>query len=214
MINLTSTPSVAAAARLEACAHQAQEALRLVGVVPNSTATCYRHPDVKASIVAETAGKCAYCEGKMTHVYWGDVEHLRPQAHFPELSLVYDNLTLACAICNNKKGNYFNEDAPILNPYEDNPEEHLVGLGAIVWHRHASRIGQRTIDLLDLNRDGLNERRHECIQRLSALADRYVDEPEGPIKRTLAAQLRDETSNSAEFAMVARSFLAAAYNLQ
>ena len=168
---------------------------------------------MKASIFRETAEKCAYCESKFTYAYWGDVEHIIPKKRFPRHSLDYDNLTLACAICNNKKGTYCNEEAPIVYPYVDMPEDHLVGLGPLLWSRNGSPPGQRTIDLLDLNRNGLRERRLECIQNLSALADRYIREPDGPVKRTLGAQIRHEAADSAEFALVSRSFLLATYNI-
>ncbi len=94
------------------------------------------------------------------------------------------------------------------------PEDHLVGLGPLIWHRNGSATGQRSITLLDLNRYGLNERRRECLERLSALADRYINEPDGPIRRVLETQIRDEVADSAEFALAARSFLRATYNLQ
>jgi uncharacterized protein (TIGR02646 family) len=212
MIRLNSTPTANALLRLQECSRLAREAAQSGIEPPNSIRNCYRHIDVKTSIVRDTAGKCAYCESKITHVYWGDVEHIKPKDRFPEQSLDYDNLTLACAICNNNKSDYYNEDAPILHPYVDNPEEHVIGLGSLLWHRNGSCSGQRTIDLLELNREALLERRLECLQRLSALADRYVREPNGPIKSLLKTQLRNEVVNSSEFALVARSFLRATYN--
>lgn len=36
----------------------------------------YGHPDVKAALIAETNGKCAYCESKLLHIAYGDVEHI------------------------------------------------------------------------------------------------------------------------------------------
>lgn len=213
MIRLTSAPTAEAHARLDHC-KQLRERLSADEEVPDSINNCYRHQDVKASLVEETSEKCAYCESKITHVYWGDVEHIFPKNQFPELSLEYDNLTLACAICNNKKLDYYNQEAPILHPYNDIPEDQLVGAGPFLWHRDGSPAGQRTIDLLDLNREKLREQRLECIERLSALADRYESEPDGLIKNTLGAQIREETKDSAEFALVARSFLLATHNLK
>ena len=214
MIRLTSTPTAEAVVRLENCAGRAHELENLGQNLPDAVANCYRHQDVKASIINETAGKCAYCESRITHVYWGEVEHIKPKNPFPESRLDYDNLTLACAICNNKKGDYYSEETPILHPYDDIPADHLVGLGALIWHRNASPRGQRTIVLLDLNRAALNERRFECIQRLSELADRYINEPDGRIKNALGAQIRDEVADAAEYALVARSFLLATYDLR
>jgi hypothetical protein len=214
MIRLVSAPSVASLARLSGCEARAKEAVDAGEVPPVAVNNCYRHPEVKASIVKETFDKCAYCESKITHVYWGDVEHIEPKVSVPNKRFDYENLTLACAICNNSKGDYYNQQAPILNPYVDEPKEHLVGLGPFVWHRNGSATGQRTIDLLVLNRDALNERRLECLQRLTALVDRYCKEPAGAIKQILAAQIGEETADSAEYALIARSFLLAAYALE
>ena len=40
--------------------------------------TRYRLPAIKARLVDETAGKCAYCESKIGHNTPGDVEHKVP----------------------------------------------------------------------------------------------------------------------------------------
>ncbi len=214
MIRLVSTPSSEALAQLEVSSRQLREAEDAGVSPPEAVRKCYRHPDVKSSLVRETSEKCAYCESKITHVYWGDVEHIKPKGRFPESALDYENLTLACAICNNKKSDYWNDEAPILDPYVDDPADHLVGLGPLLWHCDGSQSGKRTIDLLELNRAGLREKRLECLDRLSALVDRYKREPEGPIKEGLAAQLREETVDCAEFALVTRSFLRATCGAQ
>ena len=138
MIRLTSIPTPEALARLRVCAQHAQEAEEADQDIPEVVRNCYRHQEVKTSIVEETAEKCAYCESKITHVYWGDVEHIKPKNQFPENRLDYENLTLECAIRNNKKSDYYNEEAPLLNPYEDTPEDHLVGLGPLLWQRNGS----------------------------------------------------------------------------
>lgn len=209
MIRLVSSPTAAALVRLAKCKERIAQAEAASEEPPESAAKCYRHREVKDSILTETAGKCAYCEAKMTHVDWGDVEHIRPQEHFPELSLDYDNLTLSCAICNNNKSSYYNEKAPIIDPYTGDPGDHLVGIGALIWHRHGSKVGQRTVTLFQLNREGLNEQRWEHLQLLSGLADRFMVEPEGPIKEVLANEMRVLIADTAEFTLAARSFLTA-----
>ena len=108
MIRLTSAPTAEALVRLEGCSRRAREAHDAGVEPPDSLSNCYRHADVKASILNETAEKCAYCESKVTHVYWGDVEHIKPKDLFPWHRLDYDNLTLSCAICNNNKNSYYN----------------------------------------------------------------------------------------------------------
>lgn len=81
----------------------------------------YGHQEVKAALRTAQYDKCAFCESKVTHVSFGDVEHFRPKAAFrgqpaaPLISpgyfwLAYDwtNLLFACEQCNRRhKGNAF-----------------------------------------------------------------------------------------------------------
>src|SRR4030095_3789537 len=76
---------------------------------PPAILNSYRDPDLKRHLVRESHGKCIYCESKITHVYFGDVEHIKPKAVFPRERLRVANLALACAVCNNAKGNFWNE---------------------------------------------------------------------------------------------------------
>lgn len=213
MIALDSSPTPGALTRLATAEAQRQECQANGTPLPAGVASAYRHADVKGPILVETSEKCAYCESHITHVYYGDVEHIEPKSSVPAGMFDYDNLTLACAICNGRKSNYYAPAAPILNPYQDEPDDHLVGLGPLVWHRSGSQVGQRTVTLLDLNREQLRERRMETLERVSALADRYTHEPNGPVKSTLLKQLRDEVAPEAEFAMAVRWMLLVTHNL-
>jgi uncharacterized protein (TIGR02646 family) len=86
----------------------------------------YAHPDVKQTLIDAQRGKCAFCESKVTHVDYGDVEHYRPKAAVRQVAggplrrpgyywLAYDwnNLFLACSQCNQRfKENLFPLDDP------------------------------------------------------------------------------------------------------
>src|SRR5688572_25480092 len=85
----------------------------------------YRHGQIKAAIQLETSEKCAYCESKVLHTYFGDVEHILPKSRLPELVVKWENLTFVCAQCNNRKRDYYDPEHPLIDPYVDNPEEHL-----------------------------------------------------------------------------------------
>lgn len=81
----------------------------------------YGHVTVKESLIKSQHGKCCYCESKVTHVCYGDVEHYRPKAGYRETEfgplitpgyfwLAYDweNLLFSCEICNRRyKKNLF-----------------------------------------------------------------------------------------------------------
>lgn len=137
-------------------------------------------------------GKCAYCESKVLHVSSGDVEHYRPKKSPEEAEehpgyywLAYHerNLLPACEKCNRARAKmrHFpivtedsragspddklsDEERILLNPYEDEPKEHLcfipgkdgVCLGTV---KGISYIGKTSVDICNLKRPDLNEER-------------------------------------------------------
>ena len=109
----------------------------------------WRHEQIRSALTEETSGRCAYCEGPMIAVSFGDIEHMRPRALFPELVVEWSNLTLSCARCNNEKTDKWENDLPFINPYVDRVEDHIIFVGAIAWG--VSERGIFTIDQLGLN---------------------------------------------------------------
>ena len=96
------------------------------GALTFSIAGLYNHSSVKLALLKAQHDKCCFCESKVSHVAYGDVEHFRPkkgwkQSHKDSLNrpgyywLAYDwdNLFFSCQLCNQRgKGNLF----PLLNP--------------------------------------------------------------------------------------------------
>lgn len=122
------TPAVAAArlareARYDAdpAACRAPRSNRL-----NVPAELYNVAAVKARLIADQHEKCCYCEAKLLHVGYGDVEHYRPKNGFRQdaasplekpgyywLAYTWNNLLFSCKRCNvGHKRNYF----PLANP--------------------------------------------------------------------------------------------------
>jgi uncharacterized protein (TIGR02646 family) len=174
----------------------------------------YRDPELKAHLLAEVHGKCAYCESKITHVYFGDVEHIKPKSLFPEATLDLDNLTLVCAICNNTKRDFWDDQNPLLNPYDDDPDQELLALGFMIGRRPGRNRARLTIENLGLNRPALLERRKERIESLQALADQYAQAPDGALKDLLRTELMRHASDDGEYAMIVRNYLEAACGLR
>jgi len=181
---------------------------------PEALLDSYRHPPLKAHLTVEAHGKCIYCESKITHVYFGDVEHIKPKSEFPAERLDLENLALTCARCNNAKREFWDAIFPLLNPYEDNPDEELLLLGFMIARRPGRPRARLTIERLKLNRTELLERRKERIESLQALADQYVEAPDGPIKDLIKAELLQHAADSGEYAMVVRAYLEAACGLK
>ncbi|HEX8699149.1 MAG TPA: hypothetical protein VF815_09960 [Myxococcaceae bacterium] len=86
----------------------------------------YSHETVKQALVDAQHGKCAFCESRVTHIDYGDVEHFRPKAgwrqeegerlHRPGyywLAYEWTNLFVACTLCNRQfKRNFFPLQTP------------------------------------------------------------------------------------------------------
>jgi len=85
------------------------------------TASIYGHDSVKDALIQAQHGKCCFCEAKITHISYGDVEHFRPKAGYRQdagdplgrpgyywLAYEWSNLYLCCQLCNQRhKKNFF-----------------------------------------------------------------------------------------------------------
>lgn len=123
-------------------------------------ATRYRHHDIKEALVKETKNKCAYCESKLQHIHHGDVEHINPKSLAPELTIEWENLTLACEICNQNKTNLDPYANSIIDPYHIDPRLHILFVGPLAFAT-GSVLGISTRTIFDLDRPELVEARKE-----------------------------------------------------
>jgi len=169
----------------------------------------YRHPEIKNTLIAMFHGKCAYCESRITHIAYGDIEHFRPKAKakFPECTFEWTNLLLSCSVCNGAehKGDRFpekNEGGPLVNPCDDDPCRHFrfvfdpVTKLATVTGQTAR--GRTTEKLLGLNRAELWERRSRMVKMISVLASYAKTDSEA------AALLEEASRDEAEYAAFVR----------
>lgn len=75
----------------------------------------YGHDTVKQTLIRAQHGKCCFCEAKITHISYGDVEHFRPKAGYRQqpdeglgrpgyywLAYEWANLYLSCQLCNQR----------------------------------------------------------------------------------------------------------------
>jgi uncharacterized protein (TIGR02646 family) len=145
--------------------------------------------EIKIPLFDLFKGKCAYCESKVRHVADGDVEHFRPKGAVTEdpkhpgyFWLAYDcaNLLPSCPKCNRAlaKMNHFpiegqraypggdmtKEKPALLNPYSDDPTEHIefatgrnhIFTGKVVGK---TKRGRASIQYYHLDRPELDEMR-------------------------------------------------------
>ncbi|MGA3037405.1 MAG: HNH endonuclease [Vulcanimicrobiaceae bacterium] len=171
-----------------------------------------RYKTVRDAIRHETNDKCAYCEVKVTDVYIGDVEHILPKDADPKnRTLDYNNLTFACWNCNNEKGNKeYNDGFPLLNPYQDDPDEFLRMYGCMlrptVREMGNELRAQRTIKDLDLNRSGLIESRETVTKYCEQLEAQFHAAPVQTLKDYALQKIRDAWKPDKEHAMLAKTY--------
>lgn len=136
-------------------------------------------------------GRCAYCEARVQHVDYGDVEHYRPKSAVKEdpghggyYWLAYDptNLLPSCGLCNKAPGKVdqfpvlngtrvvgpesrIEDERPLLfNPYSEDPRDHLKFL-ATGDVRGKTEQGEQTIVICRLQR--LREQRRSHMERFA-----------------------------------------------
>lgn len=207
MIRL-SRPSLSDAAtnRLVARRDELLQLLADNAEIPSRLLRYYRTAtEIKPALRSASSGKCIYCESFVGHVYFGDVEHILPSHHFPELRLTYENLGYSCAVCNNNKLDHFDPASPLIDPFKEDPLEHIDARGPSL--RPLTTKGDATITVLDLNRPDLLVRRHESFAQIDRLVSAYQSETSNGKKAVLATQLRREWDASKEFSMVRQNHI-------
>lgn len=138
----------------------------------------YNHPDVKSALRGEILSKCAYCESKITHVDHGDIEHVVPKSKVPSLAFEWVNLTLACRICNQRKGDFHDggdDHSRLIDPYIDNPSDHFIFHREIIVPRPDSPRGLLTDDKIGLSRAALREQRQVRMDFIDGLLRGYCN---------------------------------------
>ncbi|MFM7175102.1 MAG: HNH endonuclease [Caldilinea sp.] len=202
-----------------------QTALDAVLRLPNATKkdiakaqNKYRHHTVKQALIAMFHGKCAYCESKITVVTYGSIEHFYPKSAYVALTFSWENLLLACDICNDSghKGAQFPLDRggrPLLIDPTDgviDPRSHLdfvwdavAGLASIFGRDERGRTVELTFDLNGIRgRRELIDHRSRYVRRLFALL-RFAQQGDAEA----AVLLREAVQPDAEYCAFARVYI-------
>lgn len=185
-----------------------QKALNKEIPLTNTIKNRYNQEEIKQTLTEETHGKCAYCESKMKHISFSDIEHILPKSKRPDLYVEWTNLTISCEVCNRiNKNDYYEPDDPLIHPIFDNPSEHLMSLGPILYKVPGSRKGELTLSILDLNRTELIEKRSEKLNSFIMLLDKYSTETNEKLKSILKEEITRETSENFEYSFMLSSYL-------
>jgi len=167
----------------------------------------YQHEEIKDQLSKMFNGKCAYCESFIENVDYGDIEHFRPKAKFPELAVTWDNLLLACKKCNGtaQKGDNWpsnSEGGPLVNPSEEQPEdffEFLFDEATLVSIVRPKNIRGTTSErIYGLNKHLLLKDRNLFVRKLIFIAKRYNSDTQAK------AIIDDAIKDDGEYAAFAR----------
>lgn len=179
------------------------------GQKPSETvATRYKDSSIKATLERETHGKCAYCESKLKHIEYGDIEHILPKSKRPDLYVEWSNLTLACEQCNRSgKKTYYDPQLLLINPYIDDPEQFFHDLGPIIMPIAGNDRAYITESVLQLNRPALYEQRYERMLSVKSLLNSWKKEQRPAMKQVLEQQLHGEYTEDKEYSSTVKAYL-------
>jgi hypothetical protein len=167
----------------------------------------YADPVNKDALRKSTAGKCMYCEAKIEHTSYAHVEHIKPKAKFPELEFEWDNLGFSCQICNTNKGQKYDETVPFINPYSENPEDHVVFLSFYLFPKQGSERGEYTKTELDLNRVNLIESRKERFDKLIISINAAFRTKSESLRNQAIAEIKTEAKEDKEYSAMVKKVL-------
>jgi len=93
----------------------------------------YKHEKNKQALASSSNDKCMYCESKISHISYAQVEHIKPKApgKYPELEFEWNNHGYSCQTCNTIKSDKYDDATPYIDPYSEIPSDYLFMSGAI-----------------------------------------------------------------------------------
>jgi uncharacterized protein (TIGR02646 family) len=167
----------------------------------------YKDPVIKDALRKSTSGKCMYCESKFEGTSYSHVEHIKPKSKFPELAYLWDNLGFCCQICNTNKNDHYDDALPFINPYNENPKEHLVFWGYFVSPKQGSERGEYTINKLQLNRPPLIESRKDRIDKLNKMISAAFRTTNKSLQFQAIEEVKKEAAKDKEYSAMVESAL-------
>lgn len=115
-------------------------------------ATVWKHVKIGEALLDSSSYKCAYCECPLqVSDSYMQVEHFKDKDAYPDEVVDWENLLPSCQRCNRKKWVLDVVAEPIVNPFVDEPKDHLCYEDFRLYGK--DKKGETTIIKLDLNDD-------------------------------------------------------------
>ncbi len=171
----------------------------------------YKYRENKQALRQASHDKCMYCESKISHIDYAHVEHIKPKADnkFPELEFDWDNLGYSCPKCNNAKSDKYDVNTPFIDPYAENPEEHIFVFGCILFPRNGSERGDLTILEIELNRADLLEKRQTRIDEITKVLNACFRTNNDNLRNNAMESIRQEANVDKEYSLVVNALIKA-----
>lgn len=138
---------------------------------------------IKNPLLESSYRKCAYCECTLvTESNYMEVEHFEDKYRNPDKVVEWENLLPSCKKCNSKKGGHDVNKEPIINPYNDEPKDHL--FFKLYRLQAKDNKGRNTIEVVDLNnsersvlpRFQIGEKIHELVYTAKERFFLYIED--------------------------------------
>ena len=112
-----------------------------------------------------------------------------------------------CGECNRGKLDYYEPELSLLNPYADDPDDHLRFFGPAVFGKPESLRGMTTVSTIKLSRPALVERRSELLAQVNNLLFSYSQFVDASAKEFVRGEILALTAETSEYSLCVRSFL-------
>jgi len=141
-------------------------------------------PELKRALTDLGYGKCAYCECDIREESkYMEVEHFQDKHTYPDLVLKWENLLPSCKRCNGSKSSHDVVKDPIVNPFEDIPQNHLDF--KLYRFRPKDKKGETTIGVVNLNhteravvkRFEVGDKLQRMIEVVKERLSNYIEKP-------------------------------------
>jgi hypothetical protein len=118
----------------------------------NEQKPVWKREDIYQTLLESSNEKCAYC-GCVINIEdsYMEVEHFHPKSLYPSEVISWENLLPICKRCNSSKGNFDTKSNPFINPYDNDPKDHLCLEAYRLYPKNSSIHGENTIAKLKLN---------------------------------------------------------------
>ena len=169
----------------------------------------YSHKVNKEALRDANFDKCMYCESRISHIDYANVEHIKPKApgKYPEVECAWDNLGYACSRCNTNKSDKYSETTPYIDPYSEDPEEHIFANGAFLFCKNGSERGEITIIDIKLNRVDLIEKRKERIEEVVKVMNACFRTKNAALRTNALKAIQEEALPDKEYSLVLKTLL-------